>query len=78
MFGPGGISIWQLLIILVILIPIALLPTIIAVHRQHPHKVGIILANVLGGLFFGTGWLIALVWCFIVPKAETTSSPIER
>lgn len=73
MFGPGGVSIWQLLIIL-ILIPVALLPTIIAVRRQHPHKIGIILVNLLGGLFFGLGWLVALVWCYIEPKAEASSS----
>lgn len=75
MFGPGGISIWQLLVILIVLIPLLLLPTIIAAMRDHPHKVPIILVNILGGLVFGLGWVVALVWCFIQPRpAESISS----
>jgi hypothetical protein len=61
-----GISIWQLLIVMA-LIPLAFLPTIIAVAKNHPHKVAIILVNIFGGLLYGIGWLIALVWCFITP-----------
>ena len=72
MFGSGGISIWQL-IIFAIGIAIFLLPTVIAIKKQHPQKVGIILVNLLGGLFFGLGWIVALVWCFIVPKASVSN-----
>jgi len=32
-----GISIWQILILLIIL-PLFFLPTIIAISRNHPHK----------------------------------------
>ncbi|HCE3381920.1 TPA: SHOCT domain-containing protein, partial [Vibrio parahaemolyticus] len=28
----------------------------------------------LGGLFWGVGWLVALIWCFIVPEKKTNIS----
>ena len=62
-----GISIWQLIILLVLL-PLAFLPTIIAVARNHPHKLPIILVNVLGSFLWGIGWVVALVWSLIVPS----------
>ncbi len=68
----GGISIWQLLIVLVLL-PLAFLPTIIALIKNHPYKIPIIIINVLGGLFWGVGWLISLIWCFITPEKQTSS-----
>ncbi|WP_232584051.1 superinfection immunity protein [Photobacterium carnosum] len=55
-------SIWALL-----LLPLLLLPTIIALKKNHPYKTPIILINILGGLFWGIGWLVALIWCFILP-----------
>jgi len=57
---------------LVLILPLALLPTIIALRKNHPHKIPIILVNVIGGLFWGIGWLVALVWCFITPGEATT------
>ncbi|MBE3654963.1 SHOCT domain-containing protein [Vibrio navarrensis] len=33
----------------------------------------IVLINVLGGLLWGAGWLIALIWCFIVPEKKVAS-----
>ncbi|MEZ8116845.1 superinfection immunity protein [Vibrio splendidus] len=39
-----------------------LLPTIIARGKDHPHKTAITVLNIVGSLFFGTGWLIALIW----------------
>lgn len=64
-YGDSGI-------VLVILIGIALylLPTIIAVLKNHPYKVAIFLTNLLGGLFGGVGWVVAIVWCFVVPKSS--------
>ena len=59
-----GISIWQLVIIL-ILIPLIFLPTIIAIKKNHPYKIAIILINIFGGMLWGIGWLVALVWCFV-------------
>ena len=38
-----------------------LLPTGIAVLRNHPKIVSIVLWNTLGMLLFGIGWLVALV-----------------
>lgn len=78
----SGVSVWQLLILLV-LIPLAFLPTIIALKKSHPYKVPIILVNILGGLLWGAGWLIALIWCFIVPEKKTpnlgsTADEIEK
>ncbi len=67
----------QLLIIFIlfIVIPLALLPTIIAVKKNHPHKIPIILINIFGGFIFGIGWIVALIWCFITPnRIESTAS----
>jgi len=72
----GGISITQLLFIL--FIPLALLPTIIALKKNHAHKTPIILLNILGGLIFGLGWLAALIWCFVEPKDTIKTSPSEE
>jgi hypothetical protein len=55
-------------------IPLALLPTIIAVKKNHPYKIVIILVNIFGGLFFGIGWVVALIWCFITPSNNTNKS----
>jgi hypothetical protein len=77
-----GISVWQLIITLFIILPLALLPTIIALKINHPHKIAIILVNIIGGIFWGIGWLIALVWCFITPdtgkKKPDALSEIEK
>jgi hypothetical protein len=62
-----GIPQLSFLVIFVFALPIALLPTIIATRKNLPHKVPIILVNIFGGMFFGIGWLIALVWCFTKP-----------
>ncbi|WP_057180662.1 superinfection immunity protein [Colwellia sp. MT2012] len=61
-------------IFLFILVPLFFVPTIIAVRKQHPHKIPIILINLIGGVFYGIGWIIALVWCFITPNSESGSS----
>ncbi|MDO6764248.1 SHOCT domain-containing protein [Agarivorans sp. 1_MG-2023] len=45
----------------------------IAIRKSHPYKIAIILVNVLGGLLWGVGWLIALIWCFIVPVKQAPS-----
>lgn len=42
-----------------------LLPSIIAVKKNHPHKMKIVFVNIFGGLLYGLGWIIALVWCFL-------------
>ncbi len=65
-----GVSIWQI----IILLPVALLPSIIATIKVHPHRHLIILVNILGSIFLGAGWFIALIWCFIVPKHSITKA----
>ncbi|RDH80999.1 MAG: hypothetical protein DIZ78_17700 [endosymbiont of Escarpia spicata] len=62
------------LVLIILAIPLALLPAILAVRKKHPHKVAIILVNILGGLLYGLGWFIALVWCFIIPSGNRSSS----
>jgi hypothetical protein len=67
----GSLSIWHwiiLIFVLVLILPLAFLPTIIAIRKNHPYKIAIILINIFGGLLYGIGWLVALVWCFILPK----------
>ena len=63
----SGISIWQLIVVFLFLVVFPL-PTYIALKKKHPHKLPIILINLLGGLVYGVGWLVALVWCFVEPK----------
>ena len=74
-----GLSLWQLLIIICIL-SLFFLPTIIAIKQDHRYKVAIILVNIFGGLLWGTGWLIALIWCFIEPDkgAEIVPRPSDE
>lgn len=64
-------SIWHWIVLLIIL-PLAFLPTIIGIRKNHPYKIPIALLNILGGLVFGLGWLAALIWCFILPNASRT------
>lgn len=56
------------LLIFLLLLPIGFLPTIIAIKKNHPQKVPIILVNIFGGAFWGIGWFIAIVWVFMKPK----------
>ncbi len=81
--GFSGISIWQMLIVFFILLPIYFLPTIIALVRNHHYKTPIILINIFGGLLWGIGWFVALVWCFTVQSKASvnstgTASEIEK
>lgn len=73
--GISGISIWQMLIIFCIMLPIYFLPTIIVLVKNHHYKTPIILLNIFGGLLWGIGWFVALVWCFIVPQKASAISP---
>lgn len=56
------------LLIFLLLLPIGFLPTIIAIKKDHPQKVAIILVNIFGGAFWGIGWFIAIVWVFMKPR----------
>ena len=59
---------WTLVSFL-ILIPLYLLPSILAIRKNHFYKIPIILINILCG-WFGLGWVAALVWCFIEPASR--------
>jgi xanthine/uracil/vitamin C permease (AzgA family) len=57
---------WTVILMLVVIGGlIFFLPTIIAINRNHPNTVAIAVVNVLGGLFVGIGWLVALVWSLV-------------
>ena len=59
-----------------------LLPTIIAFKIKHPHKIAIMLLNIIGTLFLGLGWIVALIWCFLfqktTPERITTAQQIKE
>ena len=73
MFGPGSYSFIPLLMFSVLLLALYLTPTVLAITMRHPHRVAVILINLLGGPFFGLGWVVALIWCFV----EAAKVPIE-
>jgi len=52
--------------LLVFLIGLAIffIPTYFAYKKNHPAKIAIILTNILGGIIYGIGWFIALIWVF--------------
>lgn len=49
------------------------LPTIVAVYRQHHNRVPITLVNVLLG-WTAIGWVVALVWAFTLPAPVSQAS----
>lgn len=67
------ITIFYPILISLVVLPVAFLPTIIALKKNHPYAVPIALVNIFGGLLGGAGWLIALVWSFILPEKNQLS-----
>ena len=72
-------------LLFLLLLPIGFLPTIIAIKKNHPQKVPIILVNIFGGMFWGIGWFIAIVWVFMKPannnivmNNDSSASEIEK
>ncbi len=63
----GGISIWQLIIIVSVLL-IYFLPSIIAVKKDHKNMASILLINMFLGWSL-IGWLVAIVWA--IKKTES-------
>jgi len=53
----------RVIIGLVLCVTIALLPTGVALIRQHNNFMPILLVNVLLGIT-GIGWIVALIWSF--------------
>jgi len=66
------------ILMLVFLAFLFFLPTYIAVKKQHKHKVSIILINVILGLFWGIGWLIALIWALVGDGSEQVSDNSKK
>lgn len=57
-------------ILLAILTGGILLPTSIAVMRNHPKVVSIVLWNTIGLVLLGLGWLVALVLSLVDPQQQ--------
>lgn len=70
-YGSQPISFY---IVLVIFSFIALLPTFIALKKDHEHKYAIIVINIFGGMFMGIGWIVAMIWCAFDKKVEIKDS----
>ena len=65
------------ILIIIFSIILFLLPIIIAISRNHPNKVAIILINVLVG-WTGIGWLIALIWSVLAIPSERSEFRYSR
>ena len=63
----------ELLFILVISIPFLLIPTAIGWYRHHPRLGALAALNILGLVFFGIGWILALIWAITEP--DSSSNP---
>ena len=56
-------------LIFLILFVLYLLPTVVALKRDHPSKGGIIVLNILLGWTF-IGWVVSLAWAFSATGRE--------
>lgn len=66
----GNISLFGGFLFLLIYI----LPSCIAIARDHKDKLQIILVNIVFGLFLGIGWAIALGWAIFTDAKKTATS----
>ncbi|MBT3304870.1 MAG: superinfection immunity protein [Alphaproteobacteria bacterium] len=62
-----------LIIIVVFSVFIYFIPWVCAVLREHPQKVAIFILNLFLGWTF-LGWVVALIWAFIVVQKPTKST----
>lgn len=70
-------SIAMLIFFTLIYITICLIPFLIAVIRNHPNKIPILLTTILFGCT-GIGWQIALIWSFTnPPNLKPNPNPIN-
>ena len=56
-------------------IGLILIPGIIASTRNHAYKGAIWALSIIGSIFFGIGWVIALIWA-LWPTEKTLVDPI--
>jgi hypothetical protein len=62
-------------LLLLLGLAVYLLPTIIAGYRKHPQLVPIALINIITGVIFGIGWLVALIWSVASFRREVSAPP---
>lgn len=76
----GGLSIWHLLIIGVVALPmigcVYFVPSIVAAARKHAQLGPVILVNVLVG-WSGIGWVGTLIWAIMGRAKDTQVNPID-
>jgi hypothetical protein len=60
----------ELLIALVVMTPFLLIPSVIGWWRGHPRLGALFALNTLGLIFFGIGWILALIWAATVPETS--------
>jgi len=60
----------ELLIALVVMTPFLLIPSAIGWWRGHPRLGALFALNTIGLIFFGIGWIIALIWAATVPETS--------
>ena len=63
MAGFLGLGFFTLAIIITVSTAVYLLPTFIALKREHSNRTSIILTNVLLG-WTVVGWVVSLIWAF--------------
>lgn len=66
----------EALYLVIVMTPFILIPTVIAWHRRHPRLGALAALNILGLVFFGVGWVLALIWAVTEPSRIT--SPGKR
>ena len=59
----------ELLFALVFMTPFLLIPTLVGWWRGHPRLGALFALNTLGLIFFGIGWILALIWAATVPDS---------
>ncbi|TVS13219.1 MAG: superinfection immunity protein [Wenzhouxiangella sp.] len=57
----------EIFYLVILMIPFILIPTAIGWYRQHPRLGALAALNILGLVFFGVGWVLALVWAVTEP-----------
>lgn len=58
----------ELLLGLLLMTPLLLIPTALGWWRGHPRLGALFALNTLGLVFFGIGWILALIWAATVPE----------
>jgi hypothetical protein len=58
----------ELIITLAAMTPFLLIPTALGWWRGHPRLGTLFALNTVGLLFFGIGWILALIWAATVPE----------